>query len=282
MKIRVHELAQQSYEVYEGKVSEILPQLYKAGGSPGGARPKILVGYNRASEDIISGENDLPEGFEHWIVKFSAREDATDAGPVEYAYSLMAKCAGIDIPETHLFESGQGGGYFGVKRFDRSSKNRRYHIHTFGNMIHANFRIPSCDYADLLKVTSILTKNYEEVIRAFRLMVFNVKAHNRDDHAKNFSFILNEKTKNWSLSPAYDLTFANGPGGEHSTSIAGVGRNPIDNDLLKLAEQFDIEKKRAKNIIEEVCSALSSWNKFAGDAYVSPKIRKKISGKLQA
>jgi len=161
-------------------------------------------------KDFLSyrAEN-LPEGAEHWMVKFAARADARDAGPVEYAYSLMARAAGIEMPETRLFEVKHGRGlrrYFGVRRFDRATGNRRIHIHTFANLIHANFRLPSTDYADLFQVTRLLTRNHRDLLRLFRLMVFNVAAHNRDDHAKNFAFMLDDRTDEWSLAPAYDLT----------------------------------------------------------------------------
>jgi serine/threonine-protein kinase HipA len=246
----LHDLARQSQEILTGSAVDVLPQLLKAGGSPGGARPKVLVGYNPDTGDVISGEDDLPEGFEHWIVKFMAKEDNPDAGAVEYAYSLMAREAGIDMPPTRLFETAHGERFFGIKRFDRDG-NRRYHVHSFGSLIHSNFRIPSADYADLLKATSLLTRNHQDVLRAFRRMAFNVLAHNRDDHVKNFAFILDDtagstgsrQAGDWGLTPAYDLLFTPGPGGEHTMTIAGEGRNPARPHMLKLAEQADVSKR---------------------------------------
>ena len=276
----LHELAGQSREIYAGHPVDVLPQLFLAGGSPGGARPKVLVGYNPATNEIISGEDDLPDGFEHWIVKFSAQEDAIDAGPTEYAYSVMARAAGIDMPETRLFEIARNDCFFGAKRFDRKDGNRRLHIHTFGNLIHANFRIPSCDYSDLFKVSNILTKNYADKLRVFRLMVFNVHAHNRDDHAKNFAFILDEITGQWSLSPAYDLTFTIGPGGEHTTTIAGEGRMPTRRHMLQLADQFDISTVQANNIIDEVTASVARWKEFASYAGVTTRTSQRIAKQI--
>jgi serine/threonine-protein kinase HipA len=264
----LHDLAHHSQEILEGSAVDVLPQLLKAGGSPGGARPKVLVGFDPTGGRIVSGEDDLPDEFEHWIVKFSAKADSSDAGAIEYAYSLMARDAGIDMPETRLFKTAQGERFFGVKRFDRDG-NRRIHIHTFGNLIQMNFRIPSADYADLLKTTSILTRNHQDVLRAYRQMVFNVLSHNRDDHVKNFAFILDDATGEWTLSPAYDLTRTTGPGGEHTMTLAGEGKNPTRSHMNQLAAQSDISQKDADNIFNEVQSAITNWPAHATKANVS-------------
>ena len=198
----LHSLSKQSYDIVSGKTDIVLPQLIKAGGSPGGARPKILVGV--LNDDMISGETDLPEHFEHWIIKFTGENDFHDAGPVEYSYSLMAKEAGIKMTQTRLFNTHQGDRFFGIKRFDRVI-NQRFHVHTFGNLIHSNFRIPSQDYDHFFKLVINLTKNHQDLLRAFRQMVFNILANNRDDHVKNVAFIMTPAGE-WSLSPAYDLT----------------------------------------------------------------------------
>ena len=280
-------LARQSQEILAGAAVDVLPQLLKAGGSPGGARPKVLVGFNPDTGDVISGENDLPEGFEHWIVKFFAKDADPDAGAMEYAYSLMARAAGIDMPPPRLFETSEGDRFFGIKRFDRDG-NRRYHVHTFGNLIHSNFRIPSADYADLLKATSLLTRNHQDVLRAFRRMAFNVLAHNRDDHVKNFAFLLDDTTGStgspqggdWTLTPAYDLLFTPGPGGEHTMTVAGEGRNPGRSHMLKLAEQADVSKREADAIITEVQAAVARWPEHAAEARVSKGTAQQIAQSL--
>lgn len=253
-------LGRHAEKVYQGEAVDVLPELLRAGGSPGGARPKVLVGVK--GEEILSGEDDLPPGFEHWIVKFPTRRDGSDAGCVEYAFALMAKAAGIDMPEVRLFQGPRKQRYFGVKRFDRLDGNRRLHVHTFGNLIHANFRIPSADYEQLLKVTSALTRNQEDVRRAFRRMVFNVVGHNRDDHVKNFAFIINEAGE-WSLSPAYDVVFSIGPGGEHTMSVAGEGREPGRDHLLRVAAQSGIPAAEAVRVIEQVNESVSNWSRVA-------------------
>ena len=251
----------------------------RAGGSPGGARPKVLIGIK--GKQIISGENDLPDGFEQWIVKFAAKVDVRDAGPMEYAYVEMARTAGIDMPETTLFKAGKTQSYFGVRRFDRGPGNRRLHVHTFANLIHANFRIPSTDYADLLKVTAALTRNHVDVLRVFRRMVFNIAAHNRDDHAKNFAFVMNDAGE-WSLSPAYDLGFAPGPGGEHTMTILGEGRTPTREHVLKMAKQFEVGAKDTSRIIDEVNAAVAKWSHFADDAGCTKKTARAIGAQTTA
>jgi serine/threonine-protein kinase HipA len=279
--IDLYDLGRHAEDVLAGDVSDVLPQLMRAGGSPGGARPKVLVGVQ--GNDIISGEDDLPESFEPWIVKFSAKADARDAGPVEYAYSLMAKAAGIQMPPTRLFEVKRGRGvrhYFGVQRFDRGPGNRRFHVHTFANLIHVNFRIPSTDYADLFKVTQILTRNHRDLLSLFRLMVFNVATHNRDDHAKNFAFMLNDQTREWALSPAYDLTYSPGPGGEHTTTVLGEGKQPTRDHCLKLAKSAGIKSVQVKTILDKVNTAVASWLKFASEADCSKAITSSIAKRI--
>lgn len=272
----LHDLARNSQEILAGAAVDVLPQLLRAGGSPGGARPKVLAGFNPDTNELLSGEDDLPAGFEHWIVKFPAKADTPDAGAIEYAYSLMAREAGIDMPPTRLFETAQGERFFGIKRFDRDGR-RRFHVHTFGNLIQSNFRIPSADYADLLKATSLLTRNHQDVLRAFRRMVFNVLAHNRDDHVKNFAFILDDTTGEWRLSPAYDLLFTPGPGGEHTMTLAGEGRNPGRSHMLRLAEQAAVSTREAANIIEKVQTAVAHWPHFAAEANVLKRTAKGIA-----
>ncbi|MCD6533021.1 MAG: type II toxin-antitoxin system HipA family toxin [Deltaproteobacteria bacterium] len=281
-QFNLHELASHSRQILAGAEGEVLPLLLRAGGSPGGARPKVLVGYNPHDQTLVAGDDDLSPGFAAWIVKFSAREEARDAGSVEYAYALMAAAAGLEMPNSRLFRTRQGDAFFGVKRFDRGPGNRRYHIHTFGNLIQSDFRVPACDYSDLLKVTLLLTRNHTELLRAYRLMLFNVLSCNRDDHVKNFSFILDDVTGQWRLSPAYDLTFSSGPGGEHSTTVAGEGRAPAYEHFVKLSEQFGISTKEMKKMICEVAGAVERWPEFAEKAGVSAAKIRYIAGFLAA
>jgi len=269
----LHNLSKQSCDLLSGKTNVVLPQLINAGGSPGGARPKVLVGV--FNDKMVSGETDLSNPFEHWIIKFAAKNDFPDAGPVEYAYSLMAREAGIKMTETRLFETLEGDHFFGIKRFDRSA-NHRFHIHTFGNLIHSNFRLPSQDYDHFFKIVINLTKNHQDLIRAFRQMVFNVVANNRDDHVKNFAFIMNH-TGEWSLSPAYDLIYSPGPGGEHSMTVLGEGKAPSKSDIYKVGEKHGIKKKTMGLIVDKVSDTANNFQTYAKTAGVSRSTIKKIN-----
>lgn len=265
--IDLDHLATQTEKILEGASGEIITELLALNGSSAGARPKALIGVDQDRKNISYGVNQLNDGFEHWLVKFPNSQDGTDSGAIEYVYALMAKEAGLYFPDVHLFSSQKGNGFFGVKRFDRD-ENKRFHMHTVSGLIHSNFRFPSLDYEDLLSLTMALTKDIREVEKMFRLAVFNVLAHNRDDHAKNFSFLMNEFGE-WKLSPAYDLTFSNGPGGEQSTMVVGEGRNITIKHLAKLGLDAKISKELIDQIIEQTRNALSKWTFLANEYGIS-------------
>ncbi|HIB8181800.1 TPA: type II toxin-antitoxin system HipA family toxin [Elizabethkingia anophelis] len=267
-------LATQTEEVLEGDSEKVITELLTLNGSSAGARPKALIGVDTQRKNISYGANLLGDGFEPWMVKFPNSFDGKDAGTIEYIYALMAIDAGINMPEVHLFPSHKGNGYFAVKRFDREG-NKRFHMHTVSGLVHSNFRLPSLDYEDLLSLTGILTKDIREVEKMFRLSVFNVMAHNRDDHAKNFSFLMNEFGE-WKLSPAYDLTFSSGPGGEQSTMVMGEGRNITLKHLTKLGKEAKLSQKFIENVIEQTSSAISKWSNLSKDFGVSKSNRELI------
>jgi serine/threonine-protein kinase HipA len=183
------------------------------------------------------------------------------------------------MPQTRLFETSHGDRFFGVQRFDREGA-QRVHVHTFGNLIQANFRLPSCDYRQLLEVTRQLTRSQDDVARCYRTMVFNVAAHNRDDHAKNFAFRMNSRAE-WRLAPAYDLVFATGPGGEHSTSIAGEGQAPTRSHLLSLAEPVGLSIRQAETMIDQVSTAVAGFERRARDLAIEPDLRRQIEGAIE-
>lgn len=265
--IDLDHLATQTEKILEGASGEVITELLALNGSSAGARPKALIGVDQARKNISYGVNQLNDGFEHWLVKFPNSQDSTDSGAIEYVYALMAKEAGLYFPDVHLFSSQKGNGFFGVKRFDRQ-EHKRFHMHTVSGLIHSNFRFPSLDYEDLLSLTMALTKDIREVEKMFRLAVFNVMAHNRDDHAKNFSFLMNEFGE-WKLSPAYDLTYSNGPGGEQSTMVMGEGRNITIERLVKLGLEAKISKELIDQIIEKTRNSLSKWNYLANEYGIS-------------
>lgn len=276
-EINLDKLASQAQEVMEGASDDVLEELISLNGSSAGARPKALIGVNEKRDNIIHGVHDLPAGYTPWMVKFPNSQDGIDAGAIEYVYALMAKEAGITMPDVHLFPAQRGAGYFAIKRFDRDG-DKRYHMHTACGLLHSDFRTPSLDYEDLVALTGMLTRDVREVEKLYQLAVFNVLAHNRDDHSKNFSYLMDSQG-GWKLSPAYDLTFSSGPRGEQSTMVMGEGRNPNISHLLKLADEAKIKKDRAAEVIEATKSSLSKWPTLAKQYGVSDTNIKLIQGK---
>jgi len=256
-KIVLDDLALSSLEILGGGREDMLETLLTLGGSSAGARPKAVIQLDIQNQKIIHGTQELREGYEHYLVKFASSQDSKDIGAIEYVYSLMAKDAKIEMPDTQLLE-GKKGKYFATKRFDRAG-DRRVHIHSVAGLTHSDFRMPVLDYDDLLTLTLHLTKDVNEQIKMFRLAVFNLFTHNRDDHAKNFSFLLDESNQ-WKLAPAYDLTFSYGPGEEHNTTYLGEGRCPTREHLQKLADVHNI--KDAEMIINEIEAVVMNFQSY--------------------
>jgi len=259
--------------------------LQQAQGGSAGARPKIMVGLNRERNSFyIDYGLGMEPGFEHWLVKGRSIHDREDIGVEEYAYALMARAAGLEMAETRLIETARGNRLFATKRFDRPS-NGRLHMHTACGLVNASHREPTLDYESLHKITAALTRNSQDVSRMFRNMTFNVFAHNRDDHTKNHAFLMAGDGR-WTLSPAYDLTYSQGPVGEHSASIGGEGRNPGKVHLLSVAKGASIAEGDAIEIIEEVRAAVDKWPRFADEAGLgkarADELDRKLNGRPRA
>ncbi len=264
--INLDRIADETNLVLEGFSSEMIEDLLKLNASSGGARPKISI--------YINGDNYSAcprQDYNAWLVKFAYRYDAKDIGAIEYAYSLMAKAAGIEMMPCRLLDAR----YFATQRFDRAGA-RRLHRHSAAGLLHADHHYPSLDYDDLLKATLLLTKSQVEVDKLYRLMVFNVLAHNRDDHSNNFSYLMDEHGQ-WRLAPAYDLTCSSGPGGEHSTTLLGEGREPGTKQFTKLAQKHNIDVV----VVEEVAAAISQWKHYADEAGVSKQSQVDIAKSLK-
>ena len=216
--------------------------LYYNSGNSGGARPKKL--YTDADG-------------RHWLIKFRHLSDPVNIGALEHRYSLAAKASGIIVPETKLVS----GKYFASERFDIDKDGTRLHTVTAAGILGVDFRAQTADYTNLLALTGYLTQDPAQVEQMFRLMVFNVVSLNKDDHAKNFSFIYREdagrgsagrEPSGWELAPAYDLTYSpQGTRGEHSTSVFFNG-NPGLEDILRAGTGIRIPRKRCLEIIEEI------------------------------
>lgn len=274
--VELESLANEAQAVFEGSATQILPELELAGGSPGGARPKVVVAVG-PHDQMVAGSASAAEGFEHWLVKFAAREDARDAGPLEETYARLARKAGISFPPTRLFEVGDKR-VFAVKRFDRIGQTR-VHIHTLGGLLHANHRLPSLDYLAYLQATRALTMQQPQVLEAFRRTVFNALACNRDDHARNFAYQMADDGQ-WTLAPAYDLTYSEGIGGYHTTSFAGEALRPTRAHLLTLATDQTLEARLANEQIDQVAAAIGTFEKTARSLRVSASTIGKVAKRL--
>lgn len=248
--LTLDDIARECQKILSSEYSDKLDTLVTLGGSPGGASPKTLM--------------DIDD--EDWIIKFFAREDRDNLGRQEYEYALCAGKCGIEMEETRLFKSDICDGYFGSKRFDRIRENgvtHKRHMITVSALLETSHRVPNLDYDLLMKLTLKMTNDMSECEKLYKRMCFNVFAHNRDDHSKNFTYMYIDEESRWELSPAYDLTYSNSIGGEHATTVNGEGMNPTLDDILSVADRIGINRRKAKsialNIREIVQEDLKEW-----------------------
>lgn len=235
--VQLLELAQQARVILADKDSDALRKLAVMGGSPHGARPKVLVHDNPATGFMSI----VPfEGSEAWLVKFQDQDEHKEVCAIEVLYAELAGASGLDMPATRHFDLDKKLAAFGVQRFDVEG-GMRVPVHTLAGLMHANFRLPSSvDYLIFLRATRFITRSQVEVDKAFERAVFNVVFNNRDDHARNVSYRLG-RDRSWRLAPGYDLTFSEGPGGEHQMDVCGEGRHITRNHMLKLARQGGVD-----------------------------------------
>lgn len=268
-------LANESAQVLAGEDGKLADLLAKAAGGSGGARPKVHVGFGPNGEVSIGG-GELPADHTAWIVKFKANEDPIDIGPLEEAYAAMATAAKLKIPEHKLIKAKKGPGYFATRRFDRPAPGERLHMLSLGGAVEAPMTPGALNYDQFLRVTQHITRNAEDVALAFRRIVFNVLAHNRDDHVRQHAYLMDENGV-WSLSPAYDLTYAAGPGGEHYLDIEGEGRNVTRKHIESLGAKHGFSAKEVQVVMEEVAAAVGDWRTFAGAAGVTAATAKLVA-----
>jgi len=233
------------FDLLQAKALEVLKEkqdddagllLYNSGNS-GGARPKSV---------FVDDEG-------HWLVKFRHTYDPQDMGQQEFHYNEVARACGISVPDFKLMN----GRYFASRRFDIDVNGDRVHTVTAGGLLCVSLSNPVLDYANLLALTGYLTQDALAVEEMYRRMVFNYLTDNKDDHCKNFSFMVLEGENNtwkWSLAPAYDLTLCTeGYNGEHATSVDGTGR-PSMNDFIAVGTKIKMKEQRCREIIDEVSS----------------------------
>lgn len=264
--VDISQLYEASIKVQEGDTQAVLTKLRLAGGSPGGASPKAIVALSANGTNATSAFGPLSEGYAHWIVKFRALYEPLETGSIEFAYAEMARVAGVNMAESRILNmqmpNGQVENFFATKRFDREGDSK-IHMMTVSALMYANYRaLSSIDYPNLLKLTQVLTKSSVEVEKMARLMIFNALAHNHDDHAKNFAFLCHDSAKagekeTWTLSPAYDVTFANAMG-EHTTDFGGrTPGKPTRKRIMQICGDYKYLKAEA--YIEQTLAALSDW-----------------------
>jgi serine/threonine-protein kinase HipA len=252
-----------------------LSQIIQVGTSAGGARAKAVVAWNPATNEIRAGQFSVPEGFEHWLIKFDdvgvdeRLGVGRDYGRIEYAYHLMARAAGISMSDCRLLEE-NGRAHFMTRRFDRDG-DRKHHMQTLCGLAHLDFRQKAThDVSQLFQAIERLRIGYPAMEEAFRRVAFNVMAANCDDHSKNVSFLLREGGS-WELAPAYDVTHAFNPAGEwtyqHLMSVNGKFNRITRDDLLAVAESAGVGT--APRVLQHVADAVSAWPDHAGAAKVS-------------
>jgi serine/threonine-protein kinase HipA len=210
-----------------------LDNVFRLGGSSGGARPKAHIKMDH----------------EEWIIKFACRIDPEDVGILEYQANECAQKCGINVNQFRLFQSSVCKGYFGVKRFDRQG-NRRIHMISLAALLETTHKVPNLDYIHLFQVIERICDDKNDLYEAFRRMCFNVYYENKDDHSKNFAFLYNEKTHSYMLSPAFDITRTPDKY-EHEMTINGAG-NPTDKDILAVAKRFKLSTLKCKEIMATI------------------------------
>lgn len=280
---RLSELAQnifsQRQELYVSTDADGLDEIIRVGTSAGGARAKALVAWNETTRELRSGQIDVEAGFEHWLLKFdgvAANADKEDADApsytrIEYAYYLMARAAGITMSECMLLEEGARK-HFMTRRFDRTHDGQKLHMQSLGALAHFDFNVAGAhSYEEAAQVMRLIGLGQEEVAQLYRRMVFNVMARNQDDHVKNIAFLM-DRSGQWSLAPAFDMTYAYQPGGpwtgSHQMRINGKRDGITRDDLLACARHMSMRERTAEGIITEVSDAVTQWSHFAQRAGV--------------
>ncbi len=241
------QLADLCAKILLSKPVDDLDTVFRLGGSSGGTRPKVLT--------TVGGEE--------WIVKFRASTDPENFGKQEFDYAECAAACGISMAAHALFPSDKCDGYYGMKRFDRvkdkAGNVQKVHMLSVAALLELDYNAPSADYNDLMKLTRILTREYKpDIEEMYRRMCFNVFAHNRDDHTKNFTFLYDEKQSVWRLSPAYDLTYSTTYFGEHTTSVNGNGDSPAKEDLLAVGTAAGLSKQWCTQTLETIKSTVDA------------------------
>lgn len=267
----------------ESSLNEIL----QVGTSAGGARAKAIIAWNRKTNEVRSGQLKADRGFTHWLIKFDGVSgnrdkelyDPAGYGLIEYAYYLMAKTAGIKMMECRLLEENSRS-HFMTKRYDRTNSGQKIHAQSLGAIEHYDFKKAGAySYEQAFQTIRKLDLSMDDIEEQFRRMAFNVIARNQDDHVKNISFLMT-KSGEWSLSPAYDMTYSYNPKGDwtgsHQMSLNGKRDRFTVEDFKACAKTASMKRGRAEEILEQVQNAVLGWNEFSTQANVNEALIKKI------
>ena len=267
---------------------DALLDLIRVGASAGGARAKAVIAWNRATNEVRSGQVEPGSGFEHWIIKFDGVSNNRDHdladpqgfGAIEYAYSLMARRAGIEMAECRLMEEG-GRRHFMTRRFDRPVSGGRLHMQSLGALAHFDFNQPGAHgYEQALLMISRLQLPRKALLEQIRRMLFNVVARNQDDHVKNIAFLM-DKQGIWALSPAYDISYSYNPAGDwtsrHQMTINGKQDDFSLADFEKCASVVRISRTTVAGILEEVIDAVKACPEIAASVGVPQAVSNEIA-----
>ncbi|MDO5648697.1 type II toxin-antitoxin system HipA family toxin [Paracoccus sp. (in: a-proteobacteria)] len=266
-------------EIGGDTAADDLERLRRMAGGSQGARPKFVAQLSDDNGHLRGHRLAHAPGWRHVLVKRRALSDPVGAIEAELAFAVMARAAGIDMPDTAILRASSAEPFLVSTRFDRQGPARR-HMQTVAALLDVDFRSATLDYDQLLRITKLLTRDQRAVEQMALRMVFNARAHNRDDHLKNHAFLM-EPRGEWRLSPAYDLSFSSGPGGEHTLTIAGEGRRPGAADFVRAAQSAGIRPARMRQMTAAVDDALADWPRQADRAGVPAPLRHEIGQAIQ-
>ncbi|UOD51278.1 type II toxin-antitoxin system HipA family toxin [Orrella daihaiensis] len=250
-------LAEKTTQFLHDDANTALRELAGIGGSPQGARPKALVHYHPDHGDITTCAQGLGEP---WLVKFPAQAEHKEVCALEQLYAELARDCSIDMPPSRWFDIDANMAAFGVARFDRFD-GQRVPYHSLAGLLQIDFRVPGAvDYTGFLRATRFLTRDESQVQKAFERAVFNVVFHNRDDHPKNFAWCLGQDDR-WRLAPAFDLTFSDGPMGQHHMDICGQATDIGREHLMQLAKESAVPESVAGQTIDFMLEQAAGFKK---------------------
>lgn len=248
-------LAAEIQEVVQGDGGEFLQTLMRVGGSPQGARPKALVYRDPETGAFTTAAT---PGFEAWLIKFPAKGEHAEVCAIEMVYAHCLRLCGIKTPDTQHFILPDGLAAFASRRFDRI-QGKRVPMQSLAAFTGADYTSPgSLDYVNFLRATQLCTNDVREKAIAFERAVFNVAFNNRDDHPKNFAYLMSA-SGTWTLAPAYDVTFCEGPGGYHQMDVLGEALSIDRKVMLRLAEEAEVSAEKAGGMIDGICDVATQF-----------------------